>query len=66
MSEPHLTPTTGSRPRRYNTHLDGLKGEFDLMTQEIDSLRKERDEYRAKGVCSVLLPWEYCFTKLLL
>jgi hypothetical protein len=66
MSQPHLTSTTGSTPRRFNAHLDGLKGEFNLMAQQIDTMRKERDEYRAKGTYSVLIPWKYCFTKLLL
>jgi len=33
-----------------NDHLDGLKEKFDLMIEEIDSLRKERDEYKGKGI----------------
>jgi len=32
-----------------NDHLDGLKQKFDLMAEEIDSLRKERDIYKARG-----------------
>jgi hypothetical protein len=65
MSQSNLTPTRGSRPRRFNGHLAGLKKEFDLMAQEIESLEKERDEYKTKGMHFVLLSCE-CFTKLLL
>ena len=32
-----------------NDHLDGLKQKIDLIVEEIDSLRKERNGYKAKG-----------------
>jgi hypothetical protein len=42
--------TKGSSPRRFSIYLVNLKGEFELMADDINSLRKERDEYREKGV----------------
>ena len=42
------------RPRLFITHLEILKGEFESMSEEIDTLRKERDQYREKGRCSIL------------
>jgi hypothetical protein len=50
MSQSHLPPTRGARPRRFNAHLDGLRGEFDLMAQEIESWRKKGTSTRQK-VC---------------
>jgi hypothetical protein len=38
-----------------NDHLDGLKQKFDLMAEEIDSLRKERDGYKAKGIIHFII-----------
>jgi hypothetical protein len=38
------------RPSRFNIYLRGLKDEFDLMIEEVESLKKERDEYKAIGI----------------
>ena len=46
-----LNPSSTSRPnpQRLSIYLTSLKGDFQLMVLEIDSLRKERDELKAKG-----------------
>ena len=46
-----LDPSSTSRPdpQRLSIYLTSLKGDFQLMVLEIDSLRKERDELKAKG-----------------
>ena len=39
-----------SSPRRFAIFLGNLKGEFELLSLEIESLRKERDEHKVKGL----------------
>ena len=46
-------------PRRFDVYLHGLKCEFELMTGDIESLRKERDEFKAKGTYFLFLSWRY-------
>ena len=46
----NATPRNSSMQSRFNYYLGGLELEFELMAQEIESLRKERDEYREKGI----------------
>jgi hypothetical protein len=46
----NATPRNSSRPSRFNFYLGGLEFEFELMAQEIESLQKERDEDREKGI----------------
>ena len=55
MVQPRIASTKGSSPRRsnINRHLEGLIDEFESMAQEIESLRKERDGYKAKGVSRI-------------
>jgi hypothetical protein len=43
------TSTNSSRPSRFNLYLGALKGEVELMSLEIESLRKEKYEYGLKG-----------------
>ena len=45
-----LDPSSTNRPnpQRFNIYLTSLKGEFQLMVLEIESLRKEIDELKAK------------------
>jgi len=45
----NVTNPKNSNPRPFNTYLGGLKVEFDLLYLEIESLRKERDEYKERG-----------------
>jgi hypothetical protein len=50
-----LSQVPRQRKARFNAHLDDLKSEFDLMDQKILLLRKARDDYKAKGMYSVLM-----------
>jgi len=43
------TTAISSRSRRFNNLLDGLECEFEIITEDIESLRKERDEVIVKG-----------------
>ena len=43
------TSTKGSGSRWFNIYLGNLKGEFELMSLEIKTLREERNEYKEKG-----------------
>jgi len=43
------TSAISSRSRRFNNLLDGLECEFEIITEDIESLRKERDELIEKG-----------------
>lgn len=42
--------TKSLNPRRFNIYLANIKGEFELMAGDIESLRKERDGFEAKGM----------------
>jgi len=42
-----------SSPRRFSIYLGNLKGEFELLSLEIESLTKERDEYKERGLIFV-------------
>jgi len=42
-----------SNLRPFNTYLGGLKVEFELLYLENESLRKERDEYKERGLIFV-------------
>jgi len=44
------TLTKSLRESRFNIYLGGLRHEFELMAEEIESLRRERDKYKAKGM----------------
>ena len=48
QSDPTLTKSL--RANRFNIYLGGLSCEFELMAEEVESLRRERDEYKAKGM----------------
>lgn len=55
MSQEYLTSTDNvseliTRRLKFIHHLDGLKGEFEVLVQQIESLQKERDEYKARGL----------------
>ncbi len=39
-----------SSSRRFSICLSNLKGEFELLSLEIESLRKERDTYKERGL----------------
>ena len=43
------TSMKGSSSRRFKIYLGYLKGELELMSLEIETLREERDEYKEKG-----------------
>ena len=45
-----LSLANNSRPRRFASYLDGLKSEFELITEDIESVQKERDGFKAKGM----------------
>jgi hypothetical protein len=47
--EHRFTDDMSSR-RRFNIYVGNLKGEFELMSLEIESLQKERDDYRELGL----------------
>ena len=49
--------SNNSRPRRFNMYIECLKSEFELMAEEMESLEKERDEYKVKGMSFILLSW---------
>ena len=51
------TSAISSRSRRFNNLLDGLECEFEIITEDIESLRKERDELIEKGSYFVFLSW---------
>jgi hypothetical protein len=45
---------------QFDLHLDGLRSDFEVMANEIESLRKERDEYHKRRMCSYLiLSWKH-------
>jgi WD40 repeat protein len=46
----HMFTDDMSSRRRFNIYLGNLKGEFELVSLEIESLQKERDEYRERGL----------------
>jgi hypothetical protein len=50
-----LSLVKNPRPRRFAKCLDGLQFEFELMTEDIESVRKERDEFKVKGMYCVLV-----------
>jgi hypothetical protein len=53
-------PTLGksSRPRRFNLYLEGVKCEAEVMTEDIESLRREKDELEVKSEYFVVLSWK--------
>jgi len=54
-SDPTLTKSL--RERRFNIYVGGLCCEFELMAEEIESLRRERDKYKAKGM--YFISWKH-------
>ena len=46
-----LSLANNSRPRRFASYLDGLKTEFELITEDIESVQKQRDGLKVKGMC---------------
>jgi len=48
-------------PRRFAICLDNLKGEFELLSLEVESLRKERDEYKEKGMTFMVTIMVLCY-----
>jgi hypothetical protein len=43
-----------------NDHLNGLKENFELLAKEIDSLRQERDLYKAEGITICFIVNTFC------
>jgi hypothetical protein len=46
-----------SRPSVFHIFLRNLQSEFDLMTLEVEFLRRKGDEYETRSMYSVLLSW---------
>jgi hypothetical protein len=57
LSNPTSTKT--SRPSLFNIYLGGLKGEFQLMTVEIESLQREKGELESLSNIFLFLSWKY-------
>ena len=55
----NVTNPKDSNPHPFNTYLGGLKVEFELLYLEIEFLRKERNEYKEKGLIFGLLSWNH-------
>ena len=55
------TSTSRPNPRRFNICIGNLKGEFEMMILENESLQKERDELEAKSMHFVLLSSNYLY-----
>ena len=45
------TLTKDLGPCHFNIYLGNLKGEFEFMSLEIESLRRARDQYKEKSKC---------------
>ena len=43
------------RSRRFYLLIGNLRGEFELMAEDVEALRKERNDFKAKGVYFVSL-----------
>lgn len=56
--------STSLGSNRFNILVGGLKGEFELMALEIESLQKGKDEFKAKGMYFIPSSWKY-FNQLL-
>ena len=48
-----------SRLSRFNSYLEGIKGEFEGLTEKIEDLQKERDGYAVKSMYFLLRRWKY-------
>lgn len=57
----HRLTNDMSSPRRFNIYVGNLKGEFELMSLEIESLQKERDEYRERGLDCIFIYHGYLY-----
>ena len=55
----NATSTKSSSSQRFNIFVGNLKGEFELMALDLESVREERDVYKEKGMYSSFSVVEY-------